>query len=576
LDWLKLPLGERVSRSGPGFDLLRWLERSVAADWRVRVGLVVAAFSLAVLLGLGSVGLWGARERRVAACVADIVRNGRWLVPHLWARPRLEKPAVPYWFSAAAAVAAGRLDEWTLRLPCLLLAGLLIAVVYRFGYEAAGPRGAVLASVLLLSSFFYVIELRKQSSDLYLAAFSACCLACWWQGYRSAASRWLCWPAAGLFAGLAMLAKGPVIVLVLGPAMLGMLLSGRRLGVPAGWPARIGIGVPVALVALWAAAVFWQYPQAWLVWLGEVDLKVTGGTYRSDRGPWYYLLQWPGYLFPWSIFSVAAVGYGLKARESAPGVARLCWWWFFGSLMAFSVLPARKVYYLLPAVAGLAVLAAYAVVQIQDRLAAGQLARFRRLGIHVQLLMLWGTWLALGVMGWQLRQELGVGAALSAAVMFAVAAWLHWQFWRTGRLIGATIAGALCFAAALGAAHAWLLPKLDAERSAKPLAAAIAARVPADEPLYFVGEADPSLWFYLERPLKPIDPLLPAERKQVRFIVMRDRKRNYYVVPGRRLSVLARIEHPERTVLAEVVPRSAAAGCERERGPHSGGISGAR
>src|SRR5262245_60765209 len=72
------------------------------------IGLVVLIFTLAVVTGLGSVEIWGIREKRVAACVADTLYDGHWLLPQLCDEPRLEKPPLPYWVIVLFSRLVGR------------------------------------------------------------------------------------------------------------------------------------------------------------------------------------------------------------------------------------------------------------------------------------------------------------------------------------------------------------------------------------------------------------------------------------------------------------------------------------
>src|SRR5207247_3388198 len=99
-------------------------------------------------------------------------------------------------------------NEWTLRLPALFASILIIASVYYLGREAGGHQIGLIAALLLLSSFYFVGNLRESSSDLYLTAFTAAALACWWRGYEGGAKCGGWWAVAGCWAGLGMATKG--------------------------------------------------------------------------------------------------------------------------------------------------------------------------------------------------------------------------------------------------------------------------------------------------------------------------------------------------------------------------------
>jgi len=557
-------------------DPLRSIEAAVVSRRWASIAIIAVALGAGVAAGIGSVGIWSVREGRVAACVADIVKHGRWMVPELWGRPRLEKPAIPYWFSASIALVAGRLDEWTLRAPGLLLAALLVAVAYRFGYEAAGRRAGLLAALFVLSSLFCTIELRKQSSDIYLAAFTAAALACWWQGYRRAERRWPSWPAAGLFLGLAMLSKGPVVLAVLAPPMLATLLIDRRLTLRASRHAWLALAIPVVMVAAWAVAVLRQEPEAWAIWIYQLDLKVAEGDASSTRGPLFYLLQWPSYLFPWVVFGLGAVLYGLRRRVAVPAVVRLCWWWFFGNLALFSLFQCRKSYYLLPAITGLAVLASYAAVVADRSLRSRYRNVFRLWAVHLQFATLTITWVVFTAIAWSYRARFGLMPLAASLVLTGMFVYLHLLYWRTGRLVGGCIAGALLFSAAIGSTHLWLLNSLDADHSARQFAERIRRLVPAGETILFWGEPDPSLWMYLDRELERVESLAAAKSGEVRFLLVpaESERRALGVMAGP--VVLARSRRTVPTLLAALSPTAIARARHAGTAPAHAAISGSK
>ena len=81
--------------------------------------IVLAILAAFTFLGfLGSMELWGKREAtRAVAEAVDTIDHGHWLVAQIQSRPRLEKPPLPRWTTAALMLATGHRDEWLMRLP---------------------------------------------------------------------------------------------------------------------------------------------------------------------------------------------------------------------------------------------------------------------------------------------------------------------------------------------------------------------------------------------------------------------------------------------------------------------------
>ncbi len=496
---------------------------SVLASARARMLVLTLAFVLALVAGLGSVGLWGARESRLAACVADVARNGNWLVPDLWGRPRLEKPPLPYWPSAAAAVVTGRLNEWTLRLPALLAAVVILASVYYLGSEAGSPVVGLLASLFLLSSYYFVSELRQPSSDLYLTAFSAAAIAAWWRGSRETTSRGRWWLLAGLCVGLAGACKGPVVLVVIGPPFVARCIHERAWRAPSR-TAWASIAIAVVLALAWPAAVLWTEPQALELWFRQHGIKVAHRPtlWRAVTEPQFYLLKWPEYLFPWSVVAVAGVRWGFARRTSAvPPVVRLAWWWFFGNLLVFTLFSARKNYYLMPAVPGLAVLAAYTAFRY-GAVGRGWLGRVERAVYFGQLAMIVAMGLVLTFIAWS-RLDAGrwLGVAIGVGLTCASAANFGWLLFRPSRATAYAVAG-LALSATIGLVYSTILPSSIDARSSRGFARELAEQVPEHASIYFWGEPDPSLWFYLNREFRPIHRL-PADAVSEAFCLVKRR-----------------------------------------------------
>jgi 4-amino-4-deoxy-L-arabinose transferase-like glycosyltransferase len=138
-----------------------------------------------------------ATERLVAADPAAAAPGaraqlGRWLVPRLDDRLRLDKPPLLYWLQAAsirAAVAIGWAEAttiWPYRLPSLLAAILACWLTHAAGCRLGDPRAALLGAALLAASPLVLWETRQGRADLVLLAAAAFAL---WAFSRLAAAR---------------------------------------------------------------------------------------------------------------------------------------------------------------------------------------------------------------------------------------------------------------------------------------------------------------------------------------------------------------------------------------------------
>lgn len=460
------------------------------------VGAVIGVVCLLSLFaGLGSTGLWGIRQKRAAACVADIFYDGRWLLPQMAGEPRLEKPPVPYWIIAGFARSVGHLDEWTFRLPGAIAGVIIIALTYSLARAAGGVRAGLLAALFLGTSMFFVVEVREPSTDLFLALFATCALASWWRGLAKPERRLEWWSITGLSVGLGLLTKGPVVLAVIAPPIVGVLVLQGEFRLPRSMAAWAAIMIAAVIAASWPLAVVASNREAWLTWILELDRKVARPD-RAVQSPLFYLAQSPQYLFPWSVLSVAAVLDGVRWLRRRPPVIQLAFLWFVGDLILFSLPNARKTYYLLPAVPGLAVITGYFAARIDDLFRQMRVRFIGRAVVHLQFILLSAFGVGIGVASFMvpdvsLAMGLGTGCAWLALCVGL------WRWVRHQTLAPAWVAAALVLALFEASVYEFILPKLDKCCSHRQLALRVLEFAAPDKPIVAIGQNDPALWFYL-------------------------------------------------------------------------------
>ena len=170
---------------------------------------------------LGATGVLGPDEPRYASIGREMARSGDWITPRLWGEPWFEKPALLYWMTGAA-FRAGIGPDMAPRLPVALLAvGFLAFFWWILNREYSG-RVAWLGVLILGTSVGWQGLGQAGVADLPLAATfgGAMLLALPWLARDD--TRYL--PAAAALMGLAVLAKGPLPMVLAMP----VALRGRR------------------------------------------------------------------------------------------------------------------------------------------------------------------------------------------------------------------------------------------------------------------------------------------------------------------------------------------------------------
>ncbi len=482
-----------------------------ARRWGAEALLAVVA-GAAFLGFLGSTELWGKREQRASAEALDTVDRGHWLVAEIQGRPRLEKPPLPRWITAGLITLTGRRDEAIVRLPNALAALATVGLVYLLGRGLGGRPVGLASGFALASTGSFVVEMRQAGNDGLLALFTTLALTAAWMRLHGAREGGEVEPPGDspgprswafvfhLALGLGFLTKGPIVLLMVGLAVIGYLATARRLAsglrtLADGW----GLAAFSVLALAWPVPVLLRDPTSARVWWLEMAQKMGALDIPHDRAHASLVLDWFGMTLPWTPLALVAAAWPLRrsARSERPRVA-FAWWWAIGNLAVLGLWKVAKPSYYLPCLPGVALLAGGEWVRLS------RLARESGPGSAPARAMLQGIWTVLFVgaavgavaVGEVAPVELGY-ACLGASIM-AVAVILGAWAWRRGFDAGALAPLASGFVGLALIAYGAVAPVENPARGHRKLAETLETIVPADSPtVWFFNEVDEGLWFYL-------------------------------------------------------------------------------
>ncbi|MCB9898550.1 MAG: glycosyltransferase family 39 protein [Planctomycetes bacterium] len=289
------------------------------------------ALALLVLLAvplfffrLGGPGFFDPDEGRYAEIPREMLASGDFVTPTLDGVHYFEKPPLLAWLVAASFRAFGQ-GELQARVVPALAALLGVLVAYVLGRRMFGRRAGLLGAVILSTSLFWALMARGLVIDMLFSSLLFAALALWWCGHVAERR------AASWFAGfwtvmaLAVLAKGPVaLVLVGGTVGLYALLT-RRLAALVRPALLLTLPVLLLVGAPWFVLVsradpefdhFFWYQQHVARFLGEE------GRGFHEQPFWYLIAFLPLLFFPWSVFVPAAMLDGRRRLLPADGETR--------------------------------------------------------------------------------------------------------------------------------------------------------------------------------------------------------------------------------------------------------------
>ena len=342
----------------------RWLSGS-----RRALLVLLAGASVLYGLGLGRTDLWAPDEPRYGAIAEELrsLRHGAsgLVLLHLNDAPYTQKPPLYFWLAAAFGAPWGRVVETAARLPSAIAGVLCIGLtawIGRFLFARSMP--AILAAGLLATSFRFAFTARRAQLDVLLTCFELGAIAIFLalESKRGGIENARRFPLAiaGLHAslGAAALVKGPV-------GWLPFLVFAGYLA----WEGRLRALLVISPLWAWALSLGpiagWILAATALAPPGFAEAAVGenligrffAGT--SHARPFYYFaIQLPLDFLPWSLLLPFAIPVLWRWSRRSSGktddtpdiawAARFLLVWLIVPLVFFSLSAGKRGLYLLP------------------------------------------------------------------------------------------------------------------------------------------------------------------------------------------------------------------------------------
>ncbi len=278
--------------------------------------------------------------------------TGDWITPRLWGMPWFEKPALLYWMTAIG-FKAGLGAELAPRLPVAL--GSVAFLIYFFVLlrREFGERAAWYSATILATSLGWLVYSHVAITDLPMsAAFAVAMLAI--LPDSTTRSRLL---AAGVFLGLAVLAKGLVPLALFIPAL--WFLRKRIRDLAFVFLAATLIAAPWYILVTWRNGAPFLEEFFWKHHFG----RFLNSALQHERPVWFYVPVLLAGVFPWTPLLALLFSPRLfQDRRARFLLAWLAWGFLF-----FSVSRNKLPGYLLPLLPPIAALLGIAATEARAR-----------------------------------------------------------------------------------------------------------------------------------------------------------------------------------------------------------------
>ncbi|PNQ96475.1 glycosyl transferase [Azospirillum argentinense] len=312
-------------------------------------------------------------EARFAQASHQMLESGDYVDIRFQDEARHKKPVGIYWLQTAATrlvEGASGLpkDIWTFRIPSLIGAVLAVLATAWTGARMFGGTVGFLAGLMMASCVVLGVEARMAKTDAVLLStivIGQAALASLYLNRHAERSGWAAPLAFWIAAGVGILIKGPIVLLVSGTTALVLAVVDRR----AGWLKRlrplVGLAIVVAIAAPWLIAITVKTKGAFFAESVGHDMmgKVVGGQEAKGLPPGYYLGTFWVTFAPWSFLALLAVPWAWRHRKGTGPVAdavRFCVAWIIPSWLVFEAVPTKLLHYTLPVFPAIAILTAAA------------------------------------------------------------------------------------------------------------------------------------------------------------------------------------------------------------------------
>lgn len=262
--------------------------------------------------GIGDYGLLSHDEPRYASCALKMLLDHNYIVPKYDFNENMlaDKPPFFCWLIAISYNIFG-ISDFTTRVPSVISALLLVLFTWYIGKSILGSKTGFISAIILATSAEYIFLGRRASTDIvFCLFFSGAMYSMYLSFSNKELKRKIFWIiTSGFFAGLSILTKGPVGILLQFLILTAFLINKKQLN-----QSHIKIYFIIGFVALFIS----------LPWYTVIHIATDGEftksfffTHNLERltsvvsehpGPfWFYVpVLFLGFS-PWTLFLIPAL-----------------------------------------------------------------------------------------------------------------------------------------------------------------------------------------------------------------------------------------------------------------------------
>ena len=326
-------------------------------------------FAILYFLNLGGYPLYTKGEPREAVTIFDIVSGGGVILPMRAGIEIPSKPLLMHWIAAIISIAAGGVNEWTVRFPSALFAIAGVLVCYYYVRRLFNERAAVVAALILGTTIQYLQAATGARVDMTLTFFMEVAFFEFLLiGEALTRRRTLIYFAIAM----AVLTKGPIGLLIPGAVALIWIAIQRRWSLLRDLNLTRG-AIVVALLAGWwyvAASIIGgrAFIEKQLIAENVVRFVGAANFHEGHEHPFYYLeAALAGGFMPWTPVVAIMLWRAIRAPLNVGSRFNYLLIWFATVLIFYSFAHSKRGVYLFSLYPALATMMALYIVDAIDK-----------------------------------------------------------------------------------------------------------------------------------------------------------------------------------------------------------------
>ena len=327
-------------------------------DKRNLIFLTLLGAVLFLLLN-GSLAVTDPVESNYTQTAKEMLLSGDYVSPRIFGNFWYDKPAFFYWELIAAFKVFGFTDFGARFFPAVFgVIGLWLT--YFFARRIYDAQTAVLAGIMLATSVGYWVVSKSVITDATLFVFFNAVLVFFYLAYigKNKNLYYLCY----LFAGLAVLTKGPIGILLPGLVVTIFIVLRRDFAeIPRMKP--LGFAIFFAVVALWYVPMYYLHGSDFInTFLGVHNvLRATVSEHPMWDVWWYYSVLFFLIFFPWGFVTLPPALWSWFKSRRIPSFDReetFLLVWALTINIFYQMMATKYTTYTMPALLPISILAA--------------------------------------------------------------------------------------------------------------------------------------------------------------------------------------------------------------------------